>query len=56
MGCGEACPVVPGLERDDWPVPDPKGRSLEDVRSIRDEIRSRVEALLDARAWKAVSP
>src|SRR5580692_12819101 len=38
MGCGEACPVVPGLERDDWPLEDPKGRPVERVREIRDEV------------------
>lgn len=48
MGCGEACPVVPGLRREDWPLDDPKGRSLEDVRGIRDEIRRRVTDLLAA--------
>ena len=46
MGCGEACPAVPGLRRDDWPLPDPKGQPLERVREIRDEIRARVEDLL----------
>jgi len=46
MGCGEACPLVPGLRRDDWPVDDPKGRALGDVRRIRDEIRQRVAALV----------
>ncbi len=43
MGCGEACPVLPGLIRDDWPLPDPKGKPLDEVREIRDEIRKRVE-------------
>ncbi len=42
MGCGDACPVVPGLKRQDWPLPDPKGQSQEQVRKIRDEIRRRV--------------
>ena len=46
MGCGEACPVVPGLRRDDWPLPDPRGQPIEKVRAIRDEIRRRVEALV----------
>jgi arsenate reductase (thioredoxin) len=46
MGCGDACPVVPGLRRDDWPLTDPKGKGLEEVRRIRDEIRDRVQALL----------
>jgi arsenate reductase (thioredoxin) len=52
MGCGEACPVVPGIERDDWPLPDPKGRPVEEVRAIRDDIRARVEALVASRGWK----
>jgi arsenate reductase len=46
MGCGDECPVVPGVVRDDWPLDDPKGRSLDEVRRIRDEIRGRVEMLL----------
>ncbi len=49
MGCGEACPHVPGLERQDWPLADPKGRSLSDVREIRDEIERRVAALIASR-------
>lgn len=46
MGCGEACPYVPGLKREDWAIEDPKGRPLEKVRQIRDEIRNRVETLV----------
>ncbi len=46
MGCGEACPVAPGVRRDDWPVSDPKGQPVETVRQIRDEVRRRVEALV----------
>jgi arsenate reductase (thioredoxin) len=46
MGCGEACPVVPGLRREDWPLEDPQGKSIERVRQIRDQIRSRVEELI----------
>lgn len=46
MGCGEKCPYVPGLRRDDWPLSDPKGRPLDEVRKTRDEVRSRVQALL----------
>ena len=53
MGCGEACPVVPGLRRMDWPLEDPKGKSVERVREIRDEVRARVVALLDAENWAA---
>jgi arsenate reductase len=44
MGCGEECPVVPGVAREDWPLADPKGRGLDDVRAIRDEVKSRVDA------------
>ena len=51
MGCGEACPVVPGLEREDWPLEDPKGKPVERVREIRDEIRERVTELLARRNW-----
>jgi arsenate reductase len=51
MGCGEACPVVPGLRRMDWPLEDPKGKSVERVREIRDDVRGRVAALLDAEKW-----
>ncbi len=46
MGCGEECPYVPGLRREDWPLPDPKGQGIETVRETRDEIRKRVIALL----------
>src|SRR5262245_44023145 len=45
MGCGDQCPVVPGLKRDDWPLEDPKGKPVARVRWIRDEIRQRVEQL-----------
>jgi arsenate reductase len=46
MGCGEACPVIPGLRREDWPLEDPKGRPVERVREIRDEVRARVADLI----------
>jgi arsenate reductase (thioredoxin) len=46
MGCGDTCPVVPGTRYLDWPLDDPAGRGVEDVRPIRDEIRDRVQALL----------
>jgi arsenate reductase len=51
MGCGEQCPVVPGLKRDDWPLEDPKGKPIERVREIRDDVRRRVSALLSAEGW-----
>jgi arsenate reductase len=47
MGCGDACPVYPGKRYFDWELEDPAGKSLEDVRRIRDEIDRRVRALTD---------
>jgi arsenate reductase (thioredoxin) len=52
MGCGEACPHVPGVRREDWPLDDPKGRPLEDVRIIRDDIRRRVREFVAREGWK----
>ncbi|MBI2237063.1 MAG: arsenate reductase ArsC [Actinobacteria bacterium] len=46
MGCGDACPVYPGKRYLDWDLPDPAGRTLEEVRPIRDEIDRRVRDLL----------
>jgi len=54
MGCGEACPVVPGLERDDWPLEDPEGKPLARVREIRDEIEQRVRTLITQRGWTKI--
>jgi arsenate reductase (thioredoxin) len=51
MGCGEACPVVPGVVRDDWPLEDPKGKPIERVREIREDIRQRVQRLVQERGW-----
>ena len=51
MGCGESCPVVPGLQREDWPLADPKGQPIERVREIRDQILGRVRSLIDSRGW-----
>jgi len=51
MGCGDACPTVPGLRREDWPLTDPKGQPVNEVRRVRDEIRSRISALLAAEGW-----
>jgi protein-tyrosine-phosphatase len=46
MGCGDACPIYPGKRYVDWELTDPAGKSLHEVRAIRDEIDSRVQALL----------
>jgi arsenate reductase len=46
MGCGDACPYVPGTRYDDWKLTDPAGQPVEVVREVRDEIRVRVETLL----------
>jgi len=48
MGCGDECPYVPGLRRLDWPLPDPKSLPIEEVRSIREEVRLRVDSLVKA--------
>ena len=53
MGCGDQCPYVRGLRRADWPLTDPKGLPIEDVRVIRDDIRSRVQVLL---AGEGITP
>jgi len=46
MGCGESCPVLPGVRYEDWAVEDPAGKPLAEVRPIRDEIERRVRDLL----------
>jgi arsenate reductase len=56
MGCGDECPYVPGLERDDWPLLDPKNRPVAEVRQIRDEIRDRVRVLIESRGWRQETP
>ncbi|HXH82277.1 MAG TPA: arsenate reductase ArsC [Candidatus Tectomicrobia bacterium] len=53
MGCGDACPYVPGVRRVDWPLDDPKDETLDRVRAIRDEIRDRVAALVAREGWSA---
>jgi arsenate reductase len=53
MGCGDACPIFPGKRYEDWELADPKGRPIEEVRAIRDDIRVRVARLLED---LAVSP
>ena len=51
MGCGDECPLVPGVERDDWPLDDPNGQQMETVRRIRYEIYKRVAELVAERRW-----
>lgn len=51
MGCGEQCPYIPGAEVLDWPLEDPKGKPIERVREIRDEVKRRVQELVEARGW-----
>ena len=51
MGCGDQCPLVPGARVEDWPLPDPKGRPVEEVRRIRDDIAQRVQALIAREGW-----
>jgi arsenate reductase len=46
MGCGDACPIYPGKRYEDWELEDPAGKDLETVRGIRDEIASRIDALI----------
>jgi len=56
MGCGEQCPVVPGLRRLDWALPDPKDQPPERVRAIRDEIRGRVAEWIEREGWARNGP
>jgi arsenate reductase len=53
MGCGEACPVVSGLRRMDWPLEDPRGKPVERVRAIRDEVRGLITELIAAEGYGA---
>lgn len=53
MGCGDECPIVPGAARDDWPLDDPKGKPIEQVRAIRDDIRDRVRSLVEGEGWSS---
>jgi arsenate reductase len=52
MGCGEACPTVPGLRREDWQLADPKGETRDRVTAIRDEILQRVSDLAAREGWR----
>jgi len=51
MGCGDQCPFVPGVMRDEWAIEDPKGKPLAQVRAIRDDIGERVVALISQQGW-----
>jgi len=53
MGCGEQCPLVPGLRREDWKIPDPKGRPPQTVRAIRDQVREHVKKLIAREGWQS---
>jgi arsenate reductase len=55
MGCGDTCPIFPGKRYEDWDLPDPAGQPLDAVRSIRDQIRARVERLITDLAPDPVS-
>jgi arsenate reductase len=46
MGCGDECPYIPGKRYLDWDLPDPKGRPIDEVRAIRDEIAGRIDGLV----------
>jgi arsenate reductase (thioredoxin) len=46
MGCGDVCPIFPGKRYEDWELVDPKGKSIDEVRPIRDDIKERIQALL----------
>jgi arsenate reductase len=56
MGCGDACPVYPGKRYLEWDLDDPAGKSLDEVRAIRDEIDRRVRALADELVASTASP
>lgn len=53
MGCGEQCPRIPGVEVNEWTLPDPKDRPFDEVRAIRDDIKDRVAKLVHDRGWSA---
>jgi arsenate reductase len=55
MGCGEACPVVPGVKREEWPLRDPKGQGADVVRAIRNDVRDRVSAFVEREGYSGVT-
>ena len=56
MGCGDECPVLSGVRREDWPVPDPRGRPADEVRAVRGEIRERISKLIAQQGWSKPRP
>ncbi|WP_433593950.1 arsenate reductase ArsC [Nocardia sp. CA-145437] len=56
MGCGDTCPYFPGVDYRDWTLDDPAGKGVEAVRPIRDEIRTRVERLIEELRTSGVDP
>jgi arsenate reductase len=48
MGCGDTCPFVPGEERQDWQIRDPKGKGLEFFRDVREDVRDKVEHIIES--------
>ncbi|MGH9319207.1 MAG: arsenate reductase ArsC [Vicinamibacteria bacterium] len=56
MGCGEECPYLPGIQVEDWDLEDPKDKTLERVREIRDEVEKRVAQLVQSRGWSKRRP
>ena len=56
MGCGDACPVFPGKRYEDWTLDDPAGQSIDVVRTIRDDIETRVRALVTSLDADSTSP
>ena len=56
MGCGDACPIFPGKRYEDWELDDPAGQDLDAVRSIRDDIRARIEQLVTELLPPAAAP
>jgi arsenate reductase len=53
MGCGEECPLVHGVQRQDWALQDPKGLPLDAVRRVRDDIRAKAAQAGSAHGWQA---
>ncbi len=56
MGCGEECPLIPGIVRQDWDMPDPSGRDIEFMRSVRDEIEEKVREVCSSAFRRCQTP